>query len=123
MKAMRGRIVLQSTSCEITQSADLFREALGERARPRAVFFLSLRFIQSFFNFAFFPTNIFQMALEKRQLRLSRIWLVTHRLALPIFWPGLFCFADLEKQVIFLFLKLAVAGLQALGAICGVLFF
>jgi hypothetical protein len=55
MKAMRGRIVLQSTSCEITQSADLFREALGARARPRAAFFsyrsaLSNRFLTSLFS-------------------------------------------------------------------------
>jgi hypothetical protein len=33
MKATRGRIALQSSSCEITQSVDLFREALGVRAR------------------------------------------------------------------------------------------
>ena len=59
------------------------------------------------------------MALEKRYLGFLRIRLVAHRLALPVFRPGLFCFADLAKQIIFLFLKLAVAGLQGLRAICG----
>ena len=44
---------------------------------------------------------------------------MVHRLALPVFWPGLFCLTDLAEQVIFLFLKLAVAGLQGLRAICG----
>ena len=48
---------------------------------------------------------------------------MAHRLALPVFRPGLFCLADLAKQVIFLFLKLAVAGLQGLRAICGGLLF
>ena len=39
---------------------------------------------------------------------------MAHGLALPVLRPGLFCLADLAKQVIFLFLKLAVAGLQGL---------
>ena len=44
---------------------------------------------------------------------------MAHRLTLPVLRPGLLCLADLAKQVIFLCLKLAVAGLQGLGAICG----
>ena len=48
---------------------------------------------------------------------------MAHRLALPVLRPGLLCLADLAKQVIFLFLKLAVAGLQGLRAICGGLLF
>src|SRR5882724_8770329 len=59
------------------------------------------------------------MALKKRYLGFLRIWLVTHRLALPVLRPGIFCFADLAKQIIFLFLKRGVAGLQDLRAICG----
>ena len=48
---------------------------------------------------------------------------MAHGLALPVLRAGLFCLADLAKQVIFLFLKLAVAGLQGLDAICGGLLF
>ena len=67
--------------------------------------------------------NLGQMTLEKRQLRFLRIRLVTHRLALSVLRAGLFCFADLVEQVIFLSLKFAVACLQSLGAICrGLLF-
>ena len=45
--------------------------------------------------------------------------MVAHRLTLPVLWSGLFCLADLAKQVIFLLLKLAIVGLQGLRAICG----
>ena len=48
---------------------------------------------------------------------------MAHRLALPVFRPGLLRLTDLAKQVIFLFLKLAEAGLQSLRAICGGLLF
>src|SRR5882724_7317358 len=63
------------------------------------------------------------MALKKRYLGFLRIWLVTHRLALSVLRPGLLRLTDLAKQVIFLFLKLAEAGLQGLRAICGGLLF
>ena len=48
---------------------------------------------------------------------------MAHRLALPVLRPGLLRLTDLAKQIIFLFLKLAVAGLQGLCAICGGLLF
>ena len=85
----------------------------------RRHFLLALRFFQLLFNFGFFVTNIFEVALEKRQLRFLRIRLVTHRLTLPVLGPGLLRLTDLAKQVIFLSLKLAVSGLQDLCAICG----
>ena len=59
------------------------------------------------------------MALEERQLGFLRIRLMAHSLALPVLRSGFFCFADLEKEVVFLFLKGCVAGLQSLRAICG----
>ena len=80
---------------------------------------LMLRFFQLLFNFGFFVANIAQMTLEKRHLGLLRIRLVVYRLTPPVLGPGLFCLADLAKQVIFLFLELNVAGLQGLRAIGG----
>jgi len=74
-------------------------------------------------NFAFLATNIAEMALKKRYLGFLRICLVTHRLAVPVLRAGLLRLTDLAKQVIFLFLKLAEAGLQSLRAICGGLLF
>src|SRR3954464_7912104 len=59
------------------------------------------------------------MTLKNGQLRFLRIRLVANRLALSILRPGLLGLTDLAKQVIFLFLEFAVAGLQALRAICG----
>ena len=87
--------------------------------RPRIAFGLPLRFFELLPHFAFFATNIFQVALEKRQLRFLRIRLVTHRLTLPVLRAGLLCLAHFAKQIIFLFLKLAVSGLQDQCAVCG----
>lgn len=78
-----------------------------------------LRFFQLLLNFGFLVTNIAQMALEKRHLILLWIRLVAHRLPLSVLRPGLLRLTDLAKQIIFLFLKLAVSGLQGLRAICG----
>jgi len=91
--------------------------------RPRIAFGLPLRFFELLSHFAFFATNIFQVALEKRELRFLRIRLVTHGLALPVLRSGLLCPADFAKQVVFLFLKLAISDLQGLSAICGGLLF
>ena len=78
-----------------------------------------LRFFQLLFNVGLFVTNILQMALENRQLGFMRIRLMAHSLTLPVLRPRLFCFGDLKKQVVFLFPKRGVAGLQSLRAICG----
>ena len=52
-----------------------------------------------------------------------RIRLVANRLTLSVLRPGLLCVANLAKQIIFLLLKLTVAGLQGLRAIGGDLLF
>ena len=82
-----------------------------------------LRFFQLFPYFAFLSTNILQVALEDRQLGFLRIRLVTHGFALAVLRPGLLFLANLAKQIVFLFLKLAVAGLQGLDAAGGRLLF
>src|SRR5207249_3352349 len=74
----------------------------------------------------FFATNIFQMALEKRQLRF--LWIRVVEQGPVVFTTiirrsGLLRPADLKKQVVFLLLKLVVAGLQSLRAICSGLLF
>ena len=107
----------------MTHLADSVSRSFRVRSRRRVAFIAIAGFLQLLSNFAFFATNIAQMTLEKRQLRFLRIRLVTHRLALSVLRAGLFCFADLVEQVIFLSLKFAVACLQSLGAICrGLLF-
>ena len=92
-------------------------------AAARRPYLLMLRFVQLLLNRSLFMTNIAQMALENWQLGLLRIRLVAHRLTLPVLRSGLFCVANLAKQIIFLFLKLTVAGLQGLRAIGGGLLF
>src|SRR6266436_4019619 len=63
------------------------------------------------------------MTLEKRQLGFLRVWLVLQFLADSVCGSGLLCLADLEKQVVLLFLKLTIAGLQSLSAIFGCVLF
>src|SRR5262249_40533860 len=83
---------------------------------------LALRFLQLLSDFAFFATNILQMALEKRKLRFLRGRMVEQSsivLTTVVCWPWLLRLTDLEKQFVFLFLKLSITCLQSLSSIYG----
>src|SRR5258708_3508563 len=69
-----------------------------------------------------FAADVLQMALEERQLRCLRVWVMEQSpilLTTPVRRPRLFCFSNPQQRGIFVLLKRCVTVLQRLNATGG----
>src|SRR4029453_2533792 len=113
---MRGRFALRKVSRnEIDLLMNFARSALGVRRVLASLLLLPLRFLQLFSDLVFLVAHVLEMTLQEGQLRCMWIRVVAQGLifrSAPVRRSRFLCLTDLEKQVVFLFLKLLITPLQ-----------